>query len=137
MQNHDRLLHEDNRLLSGAAVRDRIIAEVADRVAKASRKHPLGKLVSISIGGRPEIDVYVRNQASGALKAGIPFDQQLWPADLSQEECKARLLEMNDDPDVLGVPDQAPWDRVLVSAEANGRCRSTYTSGRCNRRSIR
>jgi methylenetetrahydrofolate dehydrogenase (NADP+) / methenyltetrahydrofolate cyclohydrolase len=108
MQNYDRLPLQDNRLLSGKPLRERILAEVAERVAAASRKHPLGQLVSISIGGRPEIDVYVRNQASGARKAGIPFNQQLWPADLSQEECKARLFEMNDDPDVLGVILQRP-----------------------------
>src|SRR5690606_28815158 len=97
MQNHDRWHLEDNRLLSGTAVRDRILAEVAERVAAASRKQPLGHLVSISIGGRPETDVYVRNQERGARAAGLPFDQQLWPADLSQEECKARLTRMNDD----------------------------------------
>src|SRR5690606_12215452 len=108
MHNYDRRPVQDNRLLSGKPLRERILAEVAERVAVASRKHPLGHLVSISIGGRPEIDVYVRNQASGARKAGIPFKQQLWPADLSQEECKARLLEMNDDPDVLGVILQRP-----------------------------
>jgi methylenetetrahydrofolate dehydrogenase (NADP+)/methenyltetrahydrofolate cyclohydrolase len=99
---------KDNRLLSGTVVRDRILAEVAERVEAAARKHPLGHLVSISIGEQPEVAVYIRNQASGARKAGIPFDRQFWPQDLSQEECKARLVAMNEDPNVLGVILQRP-----------------------------
>jgi methylenetetrahydrofolate dehydrogenase (NADP+)/methenyltetrahydrofolate cyclohydrolase len=99
---------KDNRLLSGTVVRDRILAEVAERVEAAAREHPLGHLVSISIGEQPEVAVYIRNQASGARKAGIPFDRQFWPQDLSQEECKARLVAMNEDPNVLGVILQRP-----------------------------
>ncbi len=99
---------KDHRLLSGIALRDRILADVADEVSAASERHPLGRLVSISIGEKPEVAVYVRNQAKGAEKAGIPFEQQVWPADLSQEDAKARLVAMNDDPDVLGMILQRP-----------------------------
>jgi methylenetetrahydrofolate dehydrogenase (NADP+) / methenyltetrahydrofolate cyclohydrolase len=99
---------KDNRLLSGTALRDRILADVAEEVAAASRNHPLGHLVSISIGEKPEVAVYIRNQGNGARKAGIPFEQQVWPQDLSQEEAKARLVAMNDDPNVLGVILQRP-----------------------------
>ncbi|MDZ7643322.1 MAG: bifunctional 5,10-methylenetetrahydrofolate dehydrogenase/5,10-methenyltetrahydrofolate cyclohydrolase [Woeseiaceae bacterium] len=98
----------DNRLLHGTALRDRILTEVADEVARVTKTHPLGHLVSISIGDKPEVAVYIRNQERGAAKAGIPFEQQVWPEDLSQEEAKARLVAMNDDPDVLGVILQRP-----------------------------
>jgi methylenetetrahydrofolate dehydrogenase (NADP+)/methenyltetrahydrofolate cyclohydrolase len=104
---------KDNRLLSGTALRDRILAAVAEEVAEASKRHPLGHLVSISIGEKPEVAVYIRNQANGARKAGIPFEQQVWPEDLSQEECKARLVAMNDDPDVLGVILQRPVPKQI------------------------
>ena len=99
---------KDHRLLRGTAVRDRILAEVAERVAAAGKRHPLGRLVSISIGEKPEVAVYIRNQARSAERAGIPFEQQFWPEDLSQEACKARLLAMNDDAEVLGVILQRP-----------------------------
>ena len=112
----------DNRLLNGTAVRDRILAEVAERTAEASKKHRLGRLVSISIGDQPEVAIYIRNQARGAAKAGIPFDQQFWPSDLSQEECKARLVAMNDDPNVLGVILQRP-----VPAHIHGRSLASET----------
>jgi methylenetetrahydrofolate dehydrogenase (NADP+)/methenyltetrahydrofolate cyclohydrolase len=103
----------DNRLLNGTAVRDRILAEVAERVREAGKRHPFGRLVSISIGDQPEVAIYIRNQARGAKKAEIPFEQQFWPKDLSQEECKARLVAMNDDPSVLGVILQRPVPRQI------------------------
>ena len=62
----------DHRHLLGAPVRDRIIKEVQDYVKAQSS---IGKLVSISIAGPPEVAVYIRNQARLAQKAGIPFDE--------------------------------------------------------------
>ena len=41
---------KDNRLLDGRAVRDRILDSVAQRVAAASAKHEIGRLLSVSIG---------------------------------------------------------------------------------------
>src|SRR5262245_45589301 len=99
---------KDNRLLDGRAVRDRILAGVAARVAAASSKHPVGRLLSVSIGENKAAAVYVRGQASAAKRVGIRFDELIWPSTLSQDEAKHRLVEMNDDPDVLGVILQRP-----------------------------
>lgn len=98
----------DNRLLDGRAVRDHILAEVAERVRDAAATHAIGRLVSISIGEHKEAGVYVRGQASAAKKIGLRFDDQTWPDTLSQKECKARIVRMNDDPDILGVILQRP-----------------------------
>ena len=95
----------DHRHLLGAPVRDRIISEVKTYVEAQST---IGKLVSISIAGPPEVDVYIRNQARLAQKAGIPFEEQVWDADITQEACKAQLQKMNDDPEVLGIILQRP-----------------------------
>ena len=99
---------KDNRLLDGRPVRDRILAEVAERVRSASATHPIGRLVSISIGEQKAASVYVRGQATAARKVGLRFEEQTWPSTLTQEECKARLVAMNDDADVLGVILQRP-----------------------------
>ncbi len=98
----------DHRLLDGRAVRDRILAEVAERVRDAAATHAIGRLVSISIGEHKEAGVYVRGQASAAKKVGLRFDDQTWPDALSQKDCKARIVRMNDDPDILGVILQRP-----------------------------
>lgn len=95
----------DHRHLLGAPVKERILKEVSDYVAA---QKSIGKLVSISIGSTPEAAVYIRNQARVAKQAGLPFEEQVWEADISQEACKARLQQMNDDEGVLGIILQRP-----------------------------
>src|SRR3954464_5945529 len=106
----------DNRLLDGRAVRDRILDEVAERVRHESASRTIGRLLSVSIGEHKEVAVYVRGQANAARRVGLQFERQTWPATLTQDECKARLAAMNDDPDVLGVILQRP-----VPAHIHGR----------------
>jgi methylenetetrahydrofolate dehydrogenase (NADP+) / methenyltetrahydrofolate cyclohydrolase len=107
---------KDHRLLDGKAVRDRILADVAERVHQASSTHTVGKLVSISIGEHKAVGVYVRGQANAAAKVGLRFEEQTWPSSLTQDECKARIVAMNDDADVLGMILQRP-----VPSHINGR----------------
>ena len=95
----------DHRHLRGAPVKERILAEVKDYVASQGN---IGKLVSISIGSTAEAAVYIRNQARVAKQAGLPFEEQVWEADITQEACKARLQQMNDDEAVLGIILQRP-----------------------------
>jgi methylenetetrahydrofolate dehydrogenase (NADP+) / methenyltetrahydrofolate cyclohydrolase len=99
---------KDNRLLDGRAVRDRILDEVAERVRQAAARHAIGRLVSISIGEQKAAAVYVRGQTTAAKRVGLAFEEQIWPGTLTQEECKARIVAMNDDADVLGVILQRP-----------------------------
>ena len=68
----------------------------------------MGKIVSIAIDGTAEVEVYIRNQARIAATVGLDFDQQIWPRDITQEACKSRIQQMNDDPAVLGVIIQRP-----------------------------
>jgi methylenetetrahydrofolate dehydrogenase (NADP+)/methenyltetrahydrofolate cyclohydrolase len=104
---------KDNRLLDGRAVRDRMLASIAERVAIAKAKRPIGRIVSVSIGENKPAAVYVRGQASAAKKVGLTFDARTWPSVLTQEECKARLVAMNDDAGVLGVILQRPVPRHI------------------------
>lgn len=98
----------DHRLIDGKAVQERILSDVRAQVAAVSAERALGRLVSISIGESPGVAAYVRNQARGAAAAGIPFDQQLWPHDIPQDECKRRIAALNDSSDVLGIILQRP-----------------------------
>lgn len=95
----------DHRHLLGAPVRDRILDEVRTYVDAAGH---MGKIVSIAIDGTAEVEVYIRNQARIAATVGLDFDQQIWPRDITQETCKSRIQQMNDDPAVLGVIIQRP-----------------------------
>lgn len=95
----------DPRLLKGAPLRNQIIEGVK---ADLSALPPIGKLASIAIGDVAEVAVYIRNQKRLAEKAGIPFDDQYWPGDMTQAEAKARIVAMNDDPEVTGIILQRP-----------------------------
>lgn len=95
----------DHRHLLGGPVKQRILDEVRAYVKTATR---MGRLVSIAIDGTTEVGVYIRNQARVAADIGIDFDQQFWDSGITQDTCKARIQEMNDDPDVLGVIIQRP-----------------------------
>ncbi|MGI9353150.1 MAG: bifunctional 5,10-methylenetetrahydrofolate dehydrogenase/5,10-methenyltetrahydrofolate cyclohydrolase [Rhizobiaceae bacterium] len=96
----------DPRFIDGKAVAARVLAETKAGFEEIAG--PAGRLVSISIGGVDEIAVYIRNQVRGAERAGIPFDDQYWPGEMSQEECKTRIAQMNDDPGVIGIILQRP-----------------------------
>jgi len=98
----------DQRFLDGRAVQRRMIEALAIQVGEINKSTGIGKLVSISIGNVDEIGIYIRNQKRVAGMVDIPFDDQYWPSDLSQEDCKARILQMNDDPGVLGIILQRP-----------------------------
>lgn len=98
----------DPRFIDGRAIQQRILAEVRDEISAEYNSDLPGRLVSISIGDVSEVEVYIRNQKRVADKVGIPFDDQYWPAGLSQDDCKARITEMNDDPSVLGIILQRP-----------------------------
>ena len=99
---------QDNRLIDGRKVQARILNKVADYVAETEKTNPIGKLLSISFGDIPEVAVYVRNQQRAAQKVNIPFEQEIWPADITYDEAKDRLQAMNDDPAITGVILQRP-----------------------------
>jgi methylenetetrahydrofolate dehydrogenase (NADP+)/methenyltetrahydrofolate cyclohydrolase len=106
----------DNRLLNGRPIRDRILSEVAARVRAAAATHKIGRLISITVGEQKAAAVYVRAQANAALKVGLRFEDARWSGTLTQDECKARIVAMNDDADVLGIILQRP-----VPAHIHGR----------------
>ena len=91
--------------LLGAPVIDHIIDEVRT-YADAGGK--MGKIVSIAVDGNAEVEVYIRNQARMAARVGLDFDQQMWSRDITQDACKSRIQDMNDDPSVLGIIIQRP-----------------------------
>src|SRR5436190_2321471 len=98
----------DPRLVNGRAVRDRLLLGIAERVAAAKATRTIGRILSVSIGENKAAAVYVRGQAGAAKKVGLTFEEQIWPSGLTQDQCKARLRAMNDDPSVLGVILQRP-----------------------------
>ena len=70
-------------------------------------------LVSITIGDVPAVSLYVRNQARGAGKAGIMFEERNLPATVSRNEMIGLLSALNTDPRVTGIIIQRPAPKHL------------------------
>lgn len=115
--------HRHNALL-GKPVADDILATVKTGVAELSGRGWPTKLVSITIGDVPAINLYVRNQVRGAERAGIVFEERNLPENVSRVEMLGILQALNTDP------------RVSPASSSSGRCRSISTSRNCNRPSI-
>lgn len=99
--------------LVGKPVADEIIRSVYTGVEDlASLGWPV-KLVSITIGDVPAVSLYVRNQARGAERAGITFEERNLPASISPLEMRGILSALNTDPRVTGIIIQRPVPKHL------------------------
>ncbi|WP_343715740.1 bifunctional 5,10-methylenetetrahydrofolate dehydrogenase/5,10-methenyltetrahydrofolate cyclohydrolase [Inquilinus sp.] len=96
------------RDLTGRAVADAILAEVAAEVQALGEAHWPPKLVSITVGDESAVDVYVRNQRRTAEGVGIAFETRRLPERITQEELRAAIAALNADPQVSGIILQRP-----------------------------
>jgi len=99
--------------LMGKPVAEEITRSVYQGVEELASKGWPVKLVSITIGDVPAVHLYVRNQARGAEKAGITFEERHLPASVSRVEMLAMLQALNTDPRVTGVIIQRPVPQHL------------------------
>lgn len=104
--------HRHNALL-GKPVADEIITSVKSGVAELAARGWPTKLVSITIGDVPAINLYVRNQARGAERAGILFEERNLPESVSRVEMLGILQALNTDPRVTGIIIQRPVPKHL------------------------
>jgi methylenetetrahydrofolate dehydrogenase (NADP+)/methenyltetrahydrofolate cyclohydrolase len=99
--------------LLGKPVAEEITAAVHKGAGDlASQGWPI-KLVSITIGEVPAVSLYVRNQARGALRAGITFEERNLPQGVSRLEMLGILSALNTDPRVTGIIIQRPVPQHL------------------------
>ncbi len=94
--------------LDGRVLAQRIIADQAVAVDALKASGWGLKIVSVTIGANPAVDLYVRNQRRGAEKTGILFDEKRLPPDVSEAEVMAAIGAMNVDPIVTGIIIQRP-----------------------------
>lgn len=102
-----------NRSLLGRPVADAILATTKEHILAMSQKGWPAKLVSISIGNLPAVSLYVRNQAKGAEKASIQFEERILPDTISRVEMLGLIEALNTDPRVTGIIIQRPAPKHL------------------------
>jgi methylenetetrahydrofolate dehydrogenase (NADP+) / methenyltetrahydrofolate cyclohydrolase len=102
-----------NRALMGRPVADNILASTRAIIETMRDKGWPAKLVSISIGNIPSVSLYVRNQAKGAEKSSIQFEERILPDTISRVEMLGIIEALNTDPRVTGIIIQRPAPRHL------------------------
>jgi methylenetetrahydrofolate dehydrogenase (NADP+) / methenyltetrahydrofolate cyclohydrolase len=104
--------NRSNALL-GKPVADSILAETKSRIDKLAAMGWPAKLVSISVGHVDAVNLYVRNQARGAERAGIAFEERILPENISRMEMLGMMEALNTDPRVTGIIIQRPVPKHL------------------------
>ncbi len=102
-----------NNALLGRPVADEILAATRAKVESFAAKGWPAKLISISIGNVAAVNLYVRNQAKGAARAGIQFEERVLPDTISRMEMLGLIEALNTDPRVSGIIIQRPIPRHL------------------------
>lgn len=95
--------HLDGRILAR-----RILADSVAAVDELKSSGWAPKIVSVTIGANPAVDLYVRNQRRAAEKTGILFEEKRLSSDISEAEAMAAIGTMNVDPSVTGIIIQRP-----------------------------
>ncbi|MFM8606639.1 MAG: bifunctional 5,10-methylenetetrahydrofolate dehydrogenase/5,10-methenyltetrahydrofolate cyclohydrolase [Hyphomicrobiales bacterium] len=99
--------------LLGKPVADEILASTSASVEALAAKGWPAKLISISIGHVDAVNLYVRNQAKGAERAGIAFEERILPENISRMEILGMMEALNTDPRVTGIIIQRPIPKHL------------------------
>jgi len=98
----------DHRDIDGRALAAEINAVTAAEAAGLSEAGWVPRLVSVTIGDSAPVELYIRNQARSAAKAGVAFDERRFPAESTRAELLAAIATMNSDPRVTGIIVQRP-----------------------------
>lgn len=101
-------------IIDGKHFATRLRASIAAQVARLKTDHDLTPgLTVVLVGEDPASQIYVRNKGLQARDAGMNSFEHRLPADTSQTELLARIVELNQDPAVNGILVQLPLPRQI------------------------
>lgn len=104
-------------LISGTAMRQAILDELLDDVARMRARHgAVPGLVTILVGENPASMSYVSLKVKTALGLGFHEVQDNRPADISEEALVALIERYNADPCIHGILVQLPLPRHISEA---------------------
>ena len=101
-------------IIDGKHFATRLRAGIAAQVARLKTDHDLTPgLTVVLVGDDPASQIYVRNKGLQARDAGMNSFEHRLPADTSQTELLARIVELNRDPAINGILVQLPLPRQI------------------------
>jgi methylenetetrahydrofolate dehydrogenase (NADP+)/methenyltetrahydrofolate cyclohydrolase len=110
-------------LLDGAALAERIKAELTDRVARLATEGIVPGLGTVLVGDNPSSERYVSMKREDCAAVGIASVHVHLGADATQDDVEAVVAEMNADPRVhaflvqLPLPGGLDEERVLMAVD--------------------
>ena len=98
------------QLIDGKGIAQTIRKEIADEVAQLKAKDPSFKpsLAIIQVSDRQDSATYVRMKLRAAEEAGITATFFPYPESITEQELRAKVLALNEEPTVHGVIVQLP-----------------------------
>ncbi|MGH7560386.1 MAG: bifunctional 5,10-methylenetetrahydrofolate dehydrogenase/5,10-methenyltetrahydrofolate cyclohydrolase [Gemmatimonadales bacterium] len=103
------------RILDGAAIADRIRAEVAREAAALAARGTKPGLAVILVGDDPASRLYVRNKGRACEEAGMHSETIRLPASTSEAELLHVVDRLNADPAIHGFLIQLPLPKHVVA----------------------
>jgi methylenetetrahydrofolate dehydrogenase (NADP+)/methenyltetrahydrofolate cyclohydrolase len=104
-------LQKVTRSLAGAPARDRILADLRERIAQAGS--PRIALATVLVGDDAPSHKYVASKHATAQSIGIESVQVELPADTTQQALETEVLRLANDPQVHGILVQMPLPEHL------------------------
>jgi len=95
-------------ILDGKHISKIVKAEVKQEVSALNKRGISPRLSVILVGEDPASKIYVRSKERACEKAGIISDTYLFSPDISENELKEKIIELNNDESVHGILVQLP-----------------------------
>jgi len=105
-------LHDD-KLIDGAALADRVKADVATKVAELKARGITPGLSVVLVGDDPASTVYVGSKERTCIELGMHGETIRQPATISQDDLLAIVDQLNADPNVHGILVQMPLPKHM------------------------
>ncbi len=103
------------KIIDGAAVADKVRADVAVAAAALAKKGIVPGLTVVLVGEDPASTVYVRAKEKACIEAGMHGETIRMPASTTQAELLAVVDRLNVDPKIHGILVQMPLPRQIDS----------------------
>ncbi len=102
------------KLIDGKQIAKELRNEVAEKVAaRVAAGKSVPGLATVLVGEDPASAVYVRSKQRACKRLGINGFNEPLPADISQEELEAKVVALNENPEVHGILVQLPLPKGL------------------------
>jgi methylenetetrahydrofolate dehydrogenase (NADP+)/methenyltetrahydrofolate cyclohydrolase len=97
------------KIIDGKAFSENLLKQIKKQVADLKKKHKITPgLAVVLVGEDPASQVYVRNKGKQTVEAGMNSFEYKLPAKISEEELIAKVMELNNNPEINGILVQLP-----------------------------